>query len=522
MTEEQDERPYNPYEAADPIPVSSYPKIDDSKGRDSSFTMPRRTRTVQSAQDAALRGNRQKLDHVDEEAVLASPVRNKRPSTERATLVGSDSTGPMVGTNQGEGSTPNDRSRRFPLPLAPTIGIAAAVLVILLVVALWPKPPVTITVNGKTAEVPANSTLKEVMDAQGIIVNPGDLVTVGGNLMIAHNGYAFSAQLNGKDLSQEEIDSYRVRGSESVVFSDGKDRTEEYDAVTEVIEPYLRMEGSGYELQYVSQWAQEGVLEHRTGKQSGEKADVMTQEARDCVITCRNLELDGDERYVALTFDDGPTSPYTEQVLEILDEHGVRATFYNLGDQVNANPELCRRVVEAGHQVANHTMAHNQLIAIDDAQVREEIVRSAAAIETACGVATTHIRPPYGDFSERSWLASGGTITAAIRWSGDSQDWKLPGAEAIVENALLNVHSGTIILMHDGGGDRSQDVEALPTLIDRLQDEGYELVTVSELMRAAGDIPEEVCSGTGTMPEGAVWPDQIAPEDIAASGGATS
>jgi peptidoglycan/xylan/chitin deacetylase (PgdA/CDA1 family) len=224
-----------------------------------------------------------------------------------------------------------------------------------------------------------------------------------------------------------------------------------------------------------------------------------------------------DKKLVALTFDDGPLSPYTEQYLDILSQHGAKATFFCLGDSVQANPELARRIAEEGHQVCNHTMAHNQLTAVDNDVVYSEITRSAAVIEEATGVHTTHIRPPYGDFTERSWLGSRGSITASIRWTGDSMDWSLPGVDAIVSNSLLNLHSGSIILMHDGGGDRSQDVEALSKIVEQLQSEGYELVTISDLMRAMGTIPEDICSGTGTMPKDAVWPDEISPEDIAAA-----
>ncbi|MDO4797010.1 MAG: polysaccharide deacetylase family protein [Coriobacteriales bacterium] len=515
----EDSQSYNPYEAADPIPVHGYPRSADTPKQKPGFSAPRRSRTIQSARDAVY-GGQQALGHVDETGGASSPIRGdqegpyaQRPKPQRATLVGTDTSLPKLDDSG------NSHKRRFPIKPFPAIPIAILVLVVVLVIARWPKQSVAVTINGKSAEVPVGSTLKEVMDNQGIVVNPGDYVTVSGNLIIAHNGYAFSAQLNGKDLSQDEIDAYHVQGSESITFSDGKDRLEDCDIVTETIEPYLRMEGNGYDIQYVSQWAQEGTLEHREGRISGEKADVVTKEAQDCIVTCRRIELDEDHPYVALTFDDGPADPYTEQYLDILAEHGARATFFCLGDSVEQYPELAQRVVGAGHQLANHTMAHNQLTSVPDATVRDEIERSAAVIEGACGVATTHLRPPYGDFTERSWLASGGTITAAVRWSGDSQDWRLPGADAIVENLLAGVRPGSILLMHDGGGDRSQDVEALPKVIERLQEDGYELVTVSELLRAAGDIPEEVCSGTGTMPEGAVWPEQIAPEDIAASGG---
>jgi peptidoglycan/xylan/chitin deacetylase (PgdA/CDA1 family) len=223
-------------------------------------------------------------------------------------------------------------------------------------------------------------------------------------------------------------------------------------------------------------------------------------------------QIEGDGKYVALTFDDGPADPYTDQYLEILDRYGVKATFFNLGDNTQAYPDLARKVIEKGHQLCNHTMAHNQLTAVSADTIYNEITTSANVIENATGVKSSHIRPPYGDFSAESWLASKGSITASIRWTADSLDWKLPGAEAIVTNSTANSYSGMIILMHDGGGDRSQDVEALPSIIEQLQAQGYQFVTIADLMRAMGNIPEEVCSGSGTMPADAVWPEELAPD----------
>ncbi len=514
-------RAYNPYESADPIPVPAYSRHMEAPDHEATFSTPRRSRTIQSARDAAHQGRRQQSASRRSQAAdaLLDPRESrdgKRPSPERAALMGG-----VPASERSALPTKGNLMRRDPSHLRFVIAVAAILIVLiagLSVFAAMAHRPVTITVNGKTAEIPAGSTLEEVMDAQGVIVNPGNYVTVSGQMIEKHSGYAFSVQLNGQDLAQDELEAYRIHGSESIVFGDGNDRIEEYEATTETITPYLRMEGDGYALQYVSQWAREGVIEHRRGLVSGEEADVTTQEPKDCVITCRSLELDGDEKLVALTFDDGPADPYTEEYLDILDRYGAKATFFNLGDNVLAYPELARRIVAEGHQIANHTMAHNQLTAVDADTVRSEIARSAQAINDTCHVATTHIRPPYGDFTERSWLYSGGMITAAIRWSGDSQDWRLPGVDAIVENTLAGVHSGSILLMHDGGGDRSEDVDALPKIIEQLQDDGYTLVTVSDLMRAAGDIPEEVCSGTGTMPDDAVWPDEIAPEDLAGEG----
>ena len=391
-------------------------------------------------------------------------------------------------------------------------GIIIAAIVVLVALLFWINRPVTITIDDKETQVRIGSTITEVFEGKHIDVDPGNYISVTERVLAKGSGHPFCATVNGNALAHEDEASYCIEGGETITFEDGDDIMEGYSVVTEPIAPYLAFYGTGTTIQFVSQWGMAGELEHRTGNDSGERVDVETKEAVPCIVTCSNFNLEGDRKYVALTFDDGPSSPYTEQYLDILERYGVRATFFFLGESVEQNPELARKVVEAGHQVANHTMAHNQLTAVDGETVRAEVRRSAEVIERDCGVATTHLRPPYGDFTERSWLATGGDVSASVRWSGDSEDWRLPGADAIVENALVNVHSGTVILMHDGGGDRSQDVEALPRLIERLQGDGYEFVTVSDLMRAAGDIPEDVCSGSAAMPEGCTWPDEIAPE----------
>lgn len=524
----------NPYEDASPIHVmgsSSHRRAQHSSSNP-------RSRSVQSARDSARNqahmapsaNGASTADNANEQASAAS--RGARPSRRQ-------SSSSLSETGSARGFTPASSSaggRRPPLQSGRVyrvqsrrkrqFGLIVAIIVgaILVLSGLlwWINRPVPITVNGNTAEVRVGSTLQEVIAAEKIGVNPGDLVSVTDRVLEADMGYAFTATLNGQKLSPEDADNYKVRGNESIDFSDGENKIEEFTADSEEIKPYLRMEGSGYSIQYISQWGYSGERQHRVGKTSGETADVVTKEPQDCVITCLEPSIQGDKQYVALTFDDGPADPYTQQYLDILREHNVKATFFNLGENTEHYPELARKVVEEGHQLCNHTMAHNQLTAVDSATVYNEITRSESAIEKVTGVHTTHIRPPYGDFTERSWLGSGGSITAAIRWNGDSEDWRTPGVEAIVNNSLKTLHSGTIILMHDGGGDRNQDVEALPQLIERVQSEGYEFVTISELMRACGNIPEDICSGTANMPEGAVWPEEIHPDDIAAAAAASS
>ncbi len=489
----------NPYEDADPI------TFDGQRSRRQNVSRAQRSYPSRSAYGTP---------RYAQPSPRRMPSQGGAPSGARG-HVSPASTGNFGHTYTGPRSIRTRRKTSF--------GILASIIIlaILLLSALlwWINRPVRVTVNGNEAQVRVGSTLDEVFAASSLSVRPGDYVSVSDNVIKAEKGRRFSALVNDEQLSAEQIDEYRIEGDEAIEFGDGDNVTEEFTYESEPIMPYLRMEGSGYSLQYISQWGRTGELQHRVGKDSGHTADVVTKEAQDCVITCLDPYFE-DKKLVALTFDDGPADPYTEQYLEILGRYGVKATFFNLGDNVQAYPQLARRIVEEGHQLCNHTMAHNQLTAVDNQVVYSEITRSAAVIEEATGIRTAHIRPPYGSFTERSWLGSGGSITASINWTGDSKDWELPGVDAIVSNSLLNLHSGSIILMHDGGGDRSQDVEALPKIIEQAQSEGYEFVTVADLMRAVGTIPEEVCSGTGTMPDDAVWPEEISPEDIAAAASA--
>lgn len=486
----------NPYEDADPIPVIG----GQPHHRQMQEQGHTRSRSVQSARDAAR--NQDRITNMTDGVSHVNPVRTAASSNRQ---------------NLSEPSYILRTRRRT------NFGIIAAAIIAAIVVLSgllwWINRPVPVTVNGSAAEVRVGSTLYDVLHEEGINVNPGNYVTVSNRVLETSMGHKFTATINGEQLSPEAAEQYRISGNEAIDYTDGTDIVEEFTFESEPIMPYLKMEGPGYSLQYISQWGYMGELQHRHGKESGESADVVVKEAQDCVITCLEPYIEGDTKYVALTFDDGPLSPYTEQYLDIMAQYGIKATFFNLGENTQQNPDLARRVVSEGHQLCSHTMAHNQLTAVDEQTVYDEITRAAEAIEQVTGVYTTHIRPPYGDFTERSWLGSRGSITAAIRWNADSEDWRTPGADAIVENALASLHSGTIILMHDGGGDRSQDVEALPMLIERLQSEGYQFVTIADLMRACG-LPEDVCSGTGSMPQDAVWPEEIHPDDIAAAASA--
>ena len=403
-------------------------------------------------------------------------------------------------------------------PRRPRTGNTAALLVGLTVIAafigggilFWTHRSVSLTVNGSPEKIRIGTTLEGLYEELAISTKAGNYIAVDGEVIEEEKGYAFSASVDGKALSRRQTNEYRIHGGEHSEFSDGGDRMEKYDTEYRDVQPKLVFEGSWGSVSFVKQWGKAGRLEMRTGKESGRTAEgKWIEEMQDCIVTTKNVEPADGIKLVALTFDDGPASTYTEEYLRILDEHDAKATFFNLSENEEELPELARKVAESGNQICSHTYRHQQLSTLGKEDLLLEINSAHDSILNVAGVDTTIIRPPYGDFNQNCWLLSGGTISASVIWNQDSLDWSLPGSDAIVQNALAGVQSGSVILMHDGGGDRSQDLDALPQIIERLQADGYQLVTLSELMASDPQIPAEVAAGNASMPEGAVWPTEI-------------
>jgi peptidoglycan/xylan/chitin deacetylase (PgdA/CDA1 family) len=187
------------------------------------------------------------------------------------------------------------------------------------------------------------------------------------------------------------------------------------------------------------------------------------------------------EPAVALTFDDGPSAS-TAALLDVLAEDDVHATFFMVGRNVETHPDLARRVVAAGHVVGNHSYSHPNLDLQLEARVGDELDRTSDAIFKATGVRSRLFRPPFGDEDGLVLHEARALGYVSVEWSVSSKDWTRPGADRIVANVLAHVHDGAIILMHDGGGDRSETIEAVARLIPELRRRGYALITVPELL----------------------------------------
>ncbi|MGA8942905.1 MAG: polysaccharide deacetylase family protein [Thermoactinomyces sp.] len=190
----------------------------------------------------------------------------------------------------------------------------------------------------------------------------------------------------------------------------------------------------------------------------------------------------GPEKKIALTFDDGPDARYTGQILDILKRYNVSATFFVIGKQVQYFPEVVQRMVREGHVVAGHSWSHPNLAKLSDAQVRQEIVRTNQAVKNVTGKNMAMIRAPYGSVKGKEKVINQMGISI-VGWNIDTWDWKAGRTPRQVTQAVLqNLSPGSIVLKHSGGGDRSATVQALPKIIESLQQKGYEFVTVNELL----------------------------------------
>ena len=178
--------------------------------------------------------------------------------------------------------------------------------------------------------------------------------------------------------------------------------------------------------------------------------------------------------FVYLTFDDGPGAPFTGQVLDLLARFNAKGTFFVLGVNVQTMPEFTRRAALEGHSIANHTMSHASLQGIDHDAFFNEVTAAQSILDELAGAASTRcLRPPYGatDSFTRAYAAELGY--ALVLWDVDPRDWARPGVDEIVSAIREGSGPGKIILMHDGGGDRTQTVAALEQVLAELSDLGY-------------------------------------------------
>lgn len=344
--------------------------------------------------------------------------------------------------------------------------------------------PIAITVNDQQLELGGDKTIGTVIEAGYASPEAGDFVAVDGEVLEAGKGEAFTAYVN--DTAVTDLNA-KLSSGDTVTITDGKNITEPSQDTVEPVPYEVVQEGNG-PLHVIEGEGVDGGKITKVGDISGKTfvEDIAPQNP-----VCRKYYPDtGEDKVVALTFDDGPWPEYTEQILDILKENDAKATFFTVGDRIDKKGrELVKRARDEGHQICTHSFDHAKgdgrgvdLGLMSAEQQIEEITKGYDAIREALDEEpSTVIRTPGGNFGAAVQKNLAPHISAEIGWNIDSSDWRRPGAAAIADQ-IQGAWPGAVILCHDGGGDRSQTVEAIRTAIPYLKEQGYRFITIDEML----------------------------------------
>ncbi len=194
------------------------------------------------------------------------------------------------------------------------------------------------------------------------------------------------------------------------------------------------------------------------------------------LLTIAQPQIVSDVKRVALTFDDGPHPIYTEPLLDGLKERGVKATFFVTGENASLHPDIIKRMYEEGHLIGNHTYTHIELTKSNREKFKQELVKTNEVLQEITGAEVLYVRPPYGAWDKK--LESELNMFP-ILWSVDPLDWCTSNSSCITQAVLKKVGENDIILMHDY---YKPSVDAALTIVDELQKQGYEFVTVDKIL----------------------------------------
>jgi peptidoglycan/xylan/chitin deacetylase (PgdA/CDA1 family) len=198
-------------------------------------------------------------------------------------------------------------------------------------------------------------------------------------------------------------------------------------------------------------------------------------------ITYNFIHVDGP--YIAMTFDDGPHDKLTPKLLDLLKAHHIKATFFVIGENAAAHPEIVQRAAREGHEIGNHSWSHPNLGKMSDEAARSQLQKTDDVIKSAIGRRPTLMRPPYGSLTDRQkkWIHNDFGYEI-ILWDVDPLDWKRPGPAVVTNRILKETRPGSIVLSHDI---HPGTIEAMPSTFDQLEAKGFKFVTVTELIAMA-------------------------------------
>lgn len=358
--------------------------------------------------------------------------------------------------------------------------VLAVLLVItsLLVLGFPAFTMMTVRIDGHDRRVRIGITVAEAAAAGLLHGHEGDVLSARTGRMVSHRtGMPPVVRVNGRVVKLGRV----LEAGDIVRSEDGASTVEETMTVRETIGIPTEVSGKGALLR-LRKAGSVGLQEVVIGRIS---RDVVSRKVLEEPVP---MEL---ERYspppkrqrklVALTFDDGPWPTSTRLILDKLRDYKVPATFFVVGRNARREAWLLRRMRDEGHLIANHSTNHPDLGASTYAVVRSELGTTQRIVRKETGVTPTWFRPPGGHVSQTVYEASGHEHLKLVMWTVDPQDWRKPDYRNIAWWTVRATKPGSVILLHDGGGDRSRTVQALPHIIRALRAQGYEFVTLDGL-----------------------------------------
>lgn len=365
---------------------------------------------------------------------------------------------------------PEDPPPRWPVPVA--IAVVACAALAAMYASYAPYP---ITIDGRAGSVPAFARAAELAGSGSIAAAPGDLLAVDGSVVEEGAGEPLLVERDDQPLP----DDARVYPGDVLHIAPGADIIEPTVTTETVIEAPVVEIGSGPLEQLVDE-GRSGTAVVEYGAVSGIEVSrtVLTEPVPARVARSGGT---GRLRVVALTFDDGPVPGQTEHVLRILREQDVKATFFMLGNNVQRYPAWAKMVVADGHEIGNHTYSHRTNSGTTREQARAEIGSAQTVIRKVTGVEAAWFRPPGGMMGRHMYAEARSQGLRIAMWGVDPWDWSGKTDRQVTDAVVKAVKPGSIVLLHDGGGDRRATIWALGPMITRLKAAGYTFVTLDEL-----------------------------------------
>lgn len=393
------------------------------------------------------------------------------------------------------------------------IMVGCAFLLFLASIIWYSNRAVDITLNDTSVSVPIRSSIERIIEDQGLDLRAGNLLAVDDSVLEKGAGTSYTVKLGGKKLSKKEIAGFQVQGGEKLEIGDGEDVYEEHDVKATEEAPGITVKGTGA-IQFVETWGVPGRSEVWTGKVSGKTEDRgVASEKVDCVIRRKSVSpADADEKLIAITLDGGPSAG-TQKILDVLEEKGAKATFFLNRESISGQEDTVKAITEAGCELGTTLSGDIDLAKLSGDDLRSELTQGFDAVEQASGTKTALLRPPSGEFSETNWAQAMDIASAVATWNLDSGDWLLQGAETVADTVTGSAFNGCIVRLTDNDSTSEQTASALSLIIDRLKEEGYRFVTLSELVKTDEHLSEKLKSLTKVkMPKDAVLP-KVSKED---------